>query len=78
MPGMDGDELAARLRATHGTRTPLLIALTAMSNEECADRIQAAGFDLHLVKPVDPYKLVKVVDVLFRKWDERLREEAGE
>lgn len=51
MPGMDGYEVARRIRA-RGTGQPLLVALTGYGGEE--DRKQAfdAGFDRHLVKPV--------------------------
>jgi CheY-like chemotaxis protein len=66
MPGMDGDEVAVTLRRGTGWRPLLLIAMTAMSNEASCDRITAAGFDMHLIKPVDPAKLVEVVDLLFR------------
>ena len=65
MPGMDGDEVALRLRASPAWRPLLLVAVTAMSNEESRARIEAA-FDLHLVKPVDPGRLLEVVDLLFR------------
>ena len=68
MPGMDGDELAVRLRAWARRRRLVLVALTAMSDPAHRDRIEAAGFDLHLVKPVDPFDLVRVVDTLFRAW----------
>ena len=66
MPGMDGDEVAVRLRGNTGWRPLLLIAVTAMSNEASCARIAEAGFDMHLVKPVDPGKLMEVVDLLFR------------
>ena len=66
MPGMDGDELAVRLRGHTGWRPLLLIAVTAMSNEASCARIAGAGFDMHLVKPVDPGKLMEVVNLLFR------------
>jgi DNA-binding response OmpR family regulator len=66
MPGMDGDELARRLRKASQWRPLLLIAVTAMSDEASCTRIKAGGFDLHLVKPVDPGKLVEVADLLFR------------
>ena len=49
MPGMDGDEVAVRLRGKTGWRPLLLIAVTAMSNEASCARIAAAGFDMHLV-----------------------------
>jgi CheY-like chemotaxis protein len=68
MPGMDGDELAVRLRVWARRRRLVLVALTAMSDPSHCERVEAAGFDLHLVKPVDPLNLVKVVDTLFRAW----------
>jgi CheY-like chemotaxis protein len=72
MPRMAGDELASRLRAIPELQPLLLVAVTAMSYPESRQRIEAAGFHLHMVKPVDPYKLVKVVDSLFQ-----LRESVG-
>ncbi len=64
MPGMDGDEVAIRLRAIG---CPLvLIAVRAMNCEASTQRIRAAGFDLHLVKPVDPLMLPVVIDSLLR------------
>lgn len=68
MPGMDGDELAVKLREQAGGVPLVLVAVTAMSNEQGCRRIEAAGFDLHLVKPVDPHQLVLVVDTLWRAW----------
>jgi CheY-like chemotaxis protein len=73
MPGMAGDELAARLLAQPGWRPLVLVAMTAMAEEEYRQRIYAAGFHLHLVKPVDPHKLVKVIDTLFRQAEARAR-----
>ena len=69
MPGMDGDEVAIRLRQGTGWHPLLLIAVTAMSNEASCTRITSAGFDMHLVKPVDPQQLLEVVDALFRTAD---------
>jgi CheY-like chemotaxis protein len=66
MPGMDGDELALRLMSSPGWRPAVLVAVTAMGDEASRERTQAAGFHLHLVKPVDPRKLLEVVDALFR------------
>jgi CheY-like chemotaxis protein len=66
MPGMAGDELARRLRSSPGWRPLLLVAVTAMSDEDSRARTAAAGFDLHLVKPVGPRDLLGVVDLLFR------------
>jgi two-component system, OmpR family, response regulator len=64
MPGMDGDVLAIHLR--EAGRPLLLAAVTAMSNEESCLRIAAAGFDLHLVKPVDPCHLLAAISTLWR------------
>ena len=53
LPGIDGYEVARRLRqeaATHGIR---LIALTGYGLAEDQRRVLEAGFDLHLVKPVE-------------------------
>jgi len=53
LPVMDGYELAQRLREG-SDRTPLrLVALTGYGQLEDRKRSQAAGFDHHLVKPVD-------------------------
>jgi CheY-like chemotaxis protein len=66
MPGMDGDEVARRLKQGPDWRPLLVIAVTAMSNEASRARIESAGFDMHLIKPVDPGKLLEVVDLLFQ------------
>ncbi|MDY3554772.1 response regulator [Gemmata sp. JC717] len=71
MPGMDGDELALRLRPDPGAGPVVLVALTAMNDDNSRRRIAAAGFDLHLVKPVDPHQLVTVVDKLWHAWEAR-------
>ncbi len=62
MPGMDGCELAESFRDGRGGRTLFLVAVTAHSDPEAVARTTAAGFDLHLVKPVAPQALI---DVLF-------------
>ncbi|HEX4609783.1 MAG TPA: response regulator [Urbifossiella sp.] len=61
MPGMSGDELGRHLRATDWGRTLPLVALTALSGEDARERTTAAGFDLHLVKPVNPDRLANVL-----------------
>jgi PAS domain S-box-containing protein len=53
LPGMNGFEVAQRLRASPATRALRLIALTGYSSDHDRDRSRAAGFDHHLVKPVD-------------------------
>jgi CheY-like chemotaxis protein len=60
LPGMDGYELAKRLRKK-GETTPLLIAITGYGQAEDRMRAQAAGFDLHFVKPVNVESLLKAL-----------------
>ncbi|QEL14753.1 response regulator [Limnoglobus roseus] len=66
MPGMDGCEVARELRAEHDGPPPLLVAITAKSAAEDYRRTQAAGFDAHLVKPVEPNRLLKMLAELRR------------
>jgi PAS domain S-box-containing protein len=53
LPGMDGHEVARRLRALGGEGLRI-VALTGFGQEEDRHRAQESGFDLYLVKPVDP------------------------
>ena len=53
MPGMNGHELARRLRAASELAPLMLVALTGWGTHEDVAQSQAAGFDLHLTKPVD-------------------------
>jgi two-component system CheB/CheR fusion protein len=63
LPGMDGYELATRLRQEHGDHTPLLIAVTGYRKDIA--RLKDAGFDHHLIKPLELAKLSE----LLAKWD---------
>jgi PAS domain S-box-containing protein len=60
MPGMNGYETARHLRQAHG-RALRLIALTGWGSEEDRRRAREAGFDAHLVKPVDPAMLASAL-----------------
>jgi PAS domain S-box-containing protein len=53
MPGMDGHEVARRIRQQPQFQNVTLIALTGWGQEEDRRRSQAAGFDYHLIKPAD-------------------------
>lgn len=61
LPEIDGYEVARRLRVEQNRRDLLLIALTGYGREEDARRSQEAGFDHHLVKPVDFPRLEALV-----------------
>jgi two-component system CheB/CheR fusion protein len=59
---MDGYELARRIRTEiGGERRPYLVAVTGYGLPEDRARTRAAGFDLHLVKPVDPAQLTEAL-----------------
>jgi PAS domain S-box-containing protein len=60
LPGVDGCEVARRLRAVLGQGVRL-IALTGHAQEEDRRRTQEAGFDAHLVKPVEVEELNRVL-----------------
>jgi len=61
MPGMDGYELARRLRAMANSASMRLIAVTGWGRDADRERSREAGFDLHLVKPVDPAELARAL-----------------
>jgi len=60
LPGMDGYELAARLRAA-GSQCRL-VALTGYGRTEDQARSRACGFEQHLVKPIDPVALLSALE----------------
>jgi signal transduction histidine kinase len=62
LPGIDGLELARRLRARPGTAHALLIAITGYGQESDRQQILQAGFDHHLVKPIDIAQLYTLLD----------------
>jgi len=53
LPGMDGYEVVRRLRAEFPEHRALIVALTGWGRAEDIERARDAGFDEHLVKPVD-------------------------
>ena len=61
LPGLDGYELARRLRAWDHDPTLVLVALTGCGQPEDRRRAQAAGFDSYLVKPVVPEQLFELI-----------------
>jgi CheY-like chemotaxis protein len=53
MPSMDGYEAARRIRRQPGSKDVLLIALTGWGQSDARQRTMEAGFDHHLIKPVN-------------------------
>jgi signal transduction histidine kinase len=62
LPEMDGNELARQLRMESGTAHALLIAVTGYGQEQDMRNAMAAGFDRHLVKPVDASQLAGLLN----------------
>jgi CheY-like chemotaxis protein len=70
LPGLDGYGVARKLRDNPTTAKARLIAVTAYGQDEDRRRSHEAGFEQHLVKPVDPDALQGVLNcsaVLSRK-----------
>ena len=62
LPDIDGVELARRLRARANAQQAVLVAITGYGQEQDRARTAAAGFNHHLVKPVDMQKLYAILD----------------
>jgi CheY-like chemotaxis protein len=62
MPGLDGLELARRLRANPDTSHMLLVACTAAASRDDRARARAVGFDAHCAKPLTPERLLRVLE----------------
>jgi PAS domain S-box-containing protein len=61
MPGMDGIETCRQLRGLSECPRPFVIAVTGWGLSADYDRTRAAGFDHHLVKPVEPQQLLAML-----------------
>lgn len=61
LPEMDGYQVARHLRDTFGHRRILLVALTGYGSDDARQKSRDAGFDHHLVKPVDPNILQRIL-----------------
>lgn len=64
LPEMDGNELARQLRADPATAKAMIIAVTGYGQAQDRERTRDAGFDHHLVKPVDPAVLMTLLATL--------------
>jgi two-component system CheB/CheR fusion protein len=61
LPGLDGFEVARRLRQEAATRDMFLVALTGYGQAADRSRALESGFDEHIVKPVHPTKLLRIL-----------------
>ena len=64
MPGMNGYEVARRMRRQPALRNKTIVALTGYGQEADRQKSAEAGFDAHLVKPVEPSALEALIEAL--------------
>ena len=69
LPDIDGYEVAMRIRERRPERLPTMIALTGYGSAKDQERSVAAGFEHHLVKPVNPDALLRLIDAAMRQLD---------
>lgn len=61
LPGIDGYEVARRVRGRENGSAHFLVALTGYGRAEDKDKAEAAGFDRHLVKPMSKKELTRLL-----------------
>jgi PAS domain S-box-containing protein len=61
LPGLNGYEIARRFREEPGADDVMLVALTGYGTPEARERSRQAGFDHHLIKPVNPEALQEIM-----------------
>jgi len=67
LPGLSGHEVVAKLRNELGMKEPYIIALSGYGTEEDRRKSFNAGFDNHLVKPLDPSALPGILELAQRR-----------
>jgi CheY-like chemotaxis protein len=61
LPGMDGFHVCKRMKSDPALNATRVIAITGYAGDDHRDRSKAAGCELHLVKPVTPQALEKIL-----------------
>ena len=74
LPGIDGYEVARRMRTNPETHHIKLIALTGYGLADDQRRVMDAGFDMHLVKPVDVEQLLRAIDTCLARTPATVRD----
>jgi CheY-like chemotaxis protein len=67
LPDVDGYHVAQRIRSAPAGDRVILVALTGYGRPEDVRRAREAGFDAHVIKPVDPDALTKILSELTPK-----------
>lgn len=76
MPGMDGYELAQRLRERFADSPPVFATMTAYGDYAHLERAVDAGFDLQFTKPIEVYEVVEQLEGSVRK-NESAEDDSG-
>jgi DNA-binding response OmpR family regulator len=66
MPGMNGFEVAQKLRERYGSARPMLIAITGRDSAADKSFARSTGFDHHVTKPYEPGQLIALIERLAR------------
>ena len=61
MPGCNGRDIARTVRQQSWAHRPVLIALTGWTADEERRQTLDAGFDYYFIKPVEPARLVRII-----------------
>jgi len=67
MPGMDGYELAQRIRERFSDSPPVFATMTAYGDYDHLQRAVEAGFDLQFTKPVNPHEMAEQLEASVQK-----------
>ena len=67
LPDLNGYEVARQMRDQHWEKEPVLVALTGWGQDADREKSKCAGFDAHLVKPVDYQALLKLLADLHKR-----------
>jgi CheY-like chemotaxis protein len=70
LPGMDGYQLAERVREDNELKETLLIAVSGYGQKQDRSRSREAGFDQHLVKPVDFEVLISLISKSYDRFEQ--------
>ena len=74
LPGIDGFQVAQRIRTMPGGARVLLIAISGYGQDELRRQAQQIGFDRHFVKPIDPNAITKLLET---EWQPALHSAPG-